>query len=55
VEWFEQVHGKIYVSIHVRYEVSRCTEDMRSIYVNPEDLIIPTARQADKAHKCFYV
>jgi hypothetical protein len=52
---FTAVHGKLYVSIHVRYEVSRCTEDIRSIYVNPEDLVIPSAKQTEKAHKCFYV
>jgi hypothetical protein len=52
---FTAVHGKIYVSIHVRYEVSRCTEDIRSIYVNPEDLVIPVGDQAERAHQCFYV
>ena len=52
---FTPVHGKIYVSMHVRQEISRCTEDIRSIYVNPEDLVIPVGNQAEKAHQCFYV
>jgi hypothetical protein len=52
---YTPVHGKLYVSIHARYEVSRCTEDIRSIYVNPEDLIIPTAQQAEEALHCFYI
>jgi hypothetical protein len=52
---FTPVHGKIYVSIHARYEVSRCTEDIRSIYVNPEDLVIPTKAQAEQALQCFWV
>jgi hypothetical protein len=53
---YTPVHGKLYVSIHVRYQVSSSTEDMRSIYVNPEDLMIPTDdKETERAHKCFYV
>jgi hypothetical protein len=52
---YTPVHGKLYVSIHARYEVSSSTEDIRSIYVNPEDLIIPTASELDQALECFYV
>jgi hypothetical protein len=52
---FTPVHGKVYVSINVRREGNSADPTMRSIYVDPEDLLIPDGNQADMAHSFFYV
>jgi hypothetical protein len=52
---FTPVHGKVYVSVQVRVEGKAGDPDMRSIYVNPEDLVIPVGHQADMSHQFFYV